>query len=125
MPPLVEVEGLRVSARDDAGEDVPIVADVSFALNKGEVLAPVAKVDDVATDRSPDDPVGQPDPGHRRRDQGRQPRLGRGRYSRRRRASGVGAAAEGPGRFGSLAGRTGEMISFPEHVKHRPARLSS
>ena len=39
MPPLVEVEGLRVSARDDAGEDVPIVADVSFALNKGEVLA--------------------------------------------------------------------------------------
>src|SRR5829696_9778233 len=39
MPPHIEVEGLQVVARNDAGEDVPIVADVSFALNKGEVLA--------------------------------------------------------------------------------------
>ena len=35
----VEVTGLTVTARNAAGEDVPIVSDVSFAIPKGEVLA--------------------------------------------------------------------------------------
>jgi peptide/nickel transport system ATP-binding protein len=39
MTPLVQVSGLRVVARNDAGLDVPIVKDVDFALNPGEVLA--------------------------------------------------------------------------------------
>jgi peptide/nickel transport system ATP-binding protein len=37
--PLVQVTGLRVVARNDAGVDVPIVKGVDFALNPGEVLA--------------------------------------------------------------------------------------
>ena len=39
MKPLVQVDQLRVVARNDAGADIPIVKGVSFALNKGEVLA--------------------------------------------------------------------------------------
>ena len=37
--PLVQVTGLRVVARNDAGIDIPIVKGVDFALNPGEVLA--------------------------------------------------------------------------------------
>jgi peptide/nickel transport system ATP-binding protein len=39
MKPLVQVKGLRVVARNDAGIDIPIVKGVDFSLNKGEVLA--------------------------------------------------------------------------------------
>jgi peptide/nickel transport system ATP-binding protein len=39
MKPLVQVNNLRVVARNDAGVDIPIVKGVSFALDKGEVLA--------------------------------------------------------------------------------------
>jgi peptide/nickel transport system ATP-binding protein len=39
MKPLVQVQGLRVVARNDAGIDIPIVKGVDFSLNKGEVLA--------------------------------------------------------------------------------------
>lgn len=37
--PLVEVSGLRVSARKDDGDDVVIVSDVDFSIARGEVLA--------------------------------------------------------------------------------------
>ena len=37
--PLVEVKGLRVVGRDDAGRTSTIVRDVSFAIGEGEVLA--------------------------------------------------------------------------------------
>ena len=39
MNELVKVSGLRVAARNDAGDDIPIVHGVDFSLNKGEVLA--------------------------------------------------------------------------------------
>ncbi len=39
MPPLVDVEGLRVTARNDRGEEVLIVKDVSFSIAPGEVVA--------------------------------------------------------------------------------------
>ena len=39
MKPLVQVEGLRVVARNDAGVEFPIVKGVDFAINEGEVLA--------------------------------------------------------------------------------------
>src|SRR5262245_5543689 len=39
MSDLVQVTGLRVTARNDAGEDKPIVKDVSFSIARGEVLA--------------------------------------------------------------------------------------
>nr|WP_315219671.1 ABC transporter ATP-binding protein [uncultured Duganella sp.] len=39
MKPLVQVEGLRVVARNDAGIEFPIVKGVDFAINEGEVLA--------------------------------------------------------------------------------------
>ena len=39
MKSLVEVEGLHVTGRDDAGRDVEIVKDVSLAIGSGEVLA--------------------------------------------------------------------------------------
>lgn len=37
--PHVEVKGLTVTARNSAGEIFPIVSDIDFALNRGEVLA--------------------------------------------------------------------------------------
>jgi len=37
--PHVEVKGLTVTARNGAGEIFPIVSDIDFALNRGEVLA--------------------------------------------------------------------------------------
>ncbi len=39
MRPLVEVEGLRVAARDEIGEEALIVKDVSFTVAPGEVVA--------------------------------------------------------------------------------------
>jgi peptide/nickel transport system ATP-binding protein len=39
MKPLVEVTGLRVAARNDAGAEFDIVKGVDFAINQGEVLA--------------------------------------------------------------------------------------
>ena len=39
MKPLVQVEGLRVVARNDAGLEFPIVKGVDFAIKQGEVLA--------------------------------------------------------------------------------------
>jgi peptide/nickel transport system ATP-binding protein len=38
-PAHIEVKGLRVTARNAAGETFPIVSDIDFALNRGEVLA--------------------------------------------------------------------------------------
>ncbi|SFU91268.1 peptide/nickel transport system ATP-binding protein [Pseudoduganella namucuonensis] len=39
MKPLVQVQGLRVVARNDDGVEFPIVKGVDFAINQGEVLA--------------------------------------------------------------------------------------
>jgi peptide/nickel transport system ATP-binding protein len=39
MTDHVEVKGLRVTARNAAGETFPIVSDIDFALKRGEVLA--------------------------------------------------------------------------------------
>ncbi len=39
MSALVQVEGLRVVARDASGAETPIVKDVGFAIERGEVLA--------------------------------------------------------------------------------------
>src|SRR5580700_9075368 len=39
MRPLVEVEGLRVAARNDRGEESLIVKDVGFNVAPGEVVA--------------------------------------------------------------------------------------
>jgi peptide/nickel transport system ATP-binding protein len=39
MTDLVQVAGLTVTARDDAGAEVAIVSDVSFSIPRGEVLA--------------------------------------------------------------------------------------
>jgi len=39
VSPLVNVAGLRVVARNEAGEETVIVRDVSFSIQKGEVLA--------------------------------------------------------------------------------------
>lgn len=39
MAPLVDVSALRVTARTDGGEEVAIVKDVSFTVNRSEVLA--------------------------------------------------------------------------------------
>ncbi|MBE9607249.1 ABC transporter ATP-binding protein [Acetobacteraceae bacterium H6797] len=39
MTPLVEVRNLRIAARNDRGETITIVDDVSFSLRQGEVLA--------------------------------------------------------------------------------------
>jgi peptide/nickel transport system ATP-binding protein len=39
MRPLVEVEALRVAARNDQGEEALIVKDVSFTIAQGEVVA--------------------------------------------------------------------------------------
>ncbi len=39
MNEIVKVNGLRVTARNDAGVEVPIVHGADFSLNKGEVLA--------------------------------------------------------------------------------------
>lgn len=39
MNDIVKVSGLRVTARNDMGEDVPIVHGADFSLRKGEVLA--------------------------------------------------------------------------------------
>ena len=39
MTALVQVSGLRVVARNDEGEDIPIVKGVDLALQRGEVLA--------------------------------------------------------------------------------------
>lgn len=39
MKPLVQVDGLRVCARNDEGVDIPIVKGVDFSIAPGEVLA--------------------------------------------------------------------------------------
>ena len=39
MRPLVEVEGLRVAARQERGGEALIVKDVSFSIAPGEVVA--------------------------------------------------------------------------------------
>ena len=39
MNEIVKVSGLRVTARNDMGEDVPIVHGADFSIQKGEVLA--------------------------------------------------------------------------------------
>ena len=43
MKPLVEVTGLRVAARNDAGAEFDIVKGVDFAINQGEVLAQIGR----------------------------------------------------------------------------------
>ena len=39
MNELVKVSGLRVTARNDLDEEVTIVHDAAFSINRGEVLA--------------------------------------------------------------------------------------
>ena len=39
MNDIVNVKGLRVTARNDMGEDVPIVHGADFSIRRGEVLA--------------------------------------------------------------------------------------